>query len=1571
MKLKPTISMILLFALVLSLLPMVQAADRGVSLSSDSSFFAQLDLNTAGMEKVKAAVSAGNYTTAKSELLQYYKTRFASYDPIPADSKDANRVFFAMHDTWSMNQNRVGETTVKGTGFDFYSFGKTTNTSGCYVLDILDRPDYAIQICTRENEDASHRPVLNCYDASGKLISQVVATADAMIHKGKPDTNYGTDNVLYVKSGMTRNSDGTYLPYNINSRRIYMRFNVPSGTKHTELVIYARLHGASAANSDSLPLYQFVSFNTSWTESNLTWNFLVNLKAMGHYSWKDIPGAFDWKKPEGVSDYDWLDSNARFYELAALAQTAADTTDATQRATYFAKLKEILLDFIADTTVRTGFPANRDRETSSRMMNFPYIYKQLLAENILTPEENKTILAYVYDELIFMDNGATIFDNAGGNHGASAYTNHSVYHLAGFYAAIAYWPEFKSNGNWRSRYESRVDFVLTTLINSDGSYNEVSFGYPRGVLTTNSFLLYCMQERNDTSATGKKYSNASILLARYLMDCSYPNGKNPYWGQGSTSSAIRGHIQTFLSYLGSGYDSDPNVQALGHFVNNAEGTPPDTVAQYTPVKIATDRTGWSAADSMLFMNAKSAGYHGHRDALAILYYYGGRSLLTDTGTTSASSTHPHYNFQHNSTRSHNTIEIDGKAQTWQKLPSAGADMGDISIAGNDSYSSVSAWTKANTNDISTKDASGATVTHSTDFTHYRHVSYMKELGEILFVSDKVVPADSASHSYTQNWHSAPYSAPTIAADAYDTGRTNFASGPNLLIAQVNGGSMTGSLQTGYDSSASATTTKYFQYKKTGAGTVTYQTVLYPMAEGTTATVQPAKITMSGTSDATALASRISVNDSSRPTVKTIYHYHAFEGTPSTRSFDAYTTNAGTVTLVQDGDNKLHFAALSKGSSVSSGNTVILKSAVTVTDLSATLENGVLSVESSDPSAEYAALTVNFSGQTVREVNFNGSSVSFTQAADGTVTIRSQYPVVHFNGNDLLGDISRWTPHSCTAAIKDGTMTGSLTNADPYIKSVAAFAYPLQKGDVVEIRIKYNITSGTYSGLQFFWLTEAAPQYNGTNRLLDSATAYPSDEYIFVRLNIPDSSVGDVMTGLRVDPVGTAATDYPVGTYTIDYIYVGPPEEAPREEYTVTFRDAEGNTLQTVTVKEGYAAVYSGAEPTKAYDATNHYTFKGWDKALINITADTTITAQFTATAHSYNYTNKGETHLISCGNCDYSTYAAHSYENGLCICGEPEIKEPVEEASWKLNHSLNLASDISVNLVISKALLEGFDMSTVYVEATVDTYEGNEKTGTKTIRIAPVDSEYYYYFTLDGLTAVQMNDKISSVLYGTKGGQPYYSSVDEYSIAAYAYAQMNNAARPDTLKTLCADLLRYGAKAQIFKSYRTDALADSSMTDTHRAYLSDINAVTFGNTNKVLNDLENAPVTWAGKVLNLESKVAIKYVFSIADYKGDPEDLNLRVTYTDIEGKTVTATVSEVEEYSPALQHYAFSFDGLFAAELRSVVSVQVYEKDTPVSSTLQYSADTYGRNKTGTLLELCKALFAYADSAKVFFTAN
>jgi len=119
-----------------------------------------------------------------------------------------------------------------------------------------------------------------------------------------------------------------------------------------------------------------------------------------------------------------------------------------------------------------------------------------------------------------------------------------------------------------------------------------------------------------------------------------------------------------------------------------------------------------------------------------------------------------------------------------------------------------------------------------------------------------------------------------------------------------------------------------------------------------------------------------------------------------------------------------------------------------------------------------------------------------------------------------------------------------------------------------------------------------------------------------------------------------------GKLTIDYIYIGTKEDLPTPLYTVTFVDADGNTLATQGVNEGENATYSAATPTKSSDETNHYTFSGWDKALTNITADTTITAQFTAEKHTYTYENSDASdHIASCA-CGYSKTATHAWDSG-------------------------------------------------------------------------------------------------------------------------------------------------------------------------------------------------------------------------------------------------------------------------------------------------------------------------------------
>ncbi len=313
--------------------------------------------------------------------------------------------------------------------------------------------------------------------------------------------------------------------------------------------------------------------------------------------------------------------------------------------------------------------------------------------------------------------------------------------------------------------------------------------------------------------------------------------------------------------------------------------------------------------------------------------------------------------------------------------------------------------------------------------------------------------------------------------------------------------------------------------------------------------------------------------------------------------------------------------------------------------------------------------------------------------------------------------------------------------------------------------------------------------------------------------------------------------------------------------------------------------------------------------------------------------------------------------------------ENPETVEIKIHHSLNLASDIAISYVIATNVLAPYDSYTM--ECTVPIYEGNELVGTNVVTLQPELRGEWVYFVLDGLSAVEMNNMVDAQLHLTKNGTPYVSATDQYGIATYAYSQLNGSGSSEALRSICAELLRYGAKAQIYKGYRTASLADEKMTEEHKTWLKELNSVTFGNTNVMGEEIASPTVTWEGKTLNLESKIMVVYVVNVSEYDGEASDLCLKVGYLDCTGEKMNVTLRDPQPYGNHASQYAFYMDSLLAAEMRTVLTAQVFAGETPVSNTLTYSADTYGKNKIGVLGELCKALFAYSDSAQSFFGGN
>ena len=312
---------------------------------------------------------------------------------------------------------------------------------------------------------------------------------------------------------------------------------------------------------------------------------------------------------------------------------------------------------------------------------------------------------------------------------------------------------------------------------------------------------------------------------------------------------------------------------------------------------------------------------------------------------------------------------------------------------------------------------------------------------------------------------------------------------------------------------------------------------------------------------------------------------------------------------------------------------------------------------------------------------------------------------------------------------------------------------------------------------------------------------------------------------------------------------------------------------------------------------------------------------------------------------------------------------PVQmEETIPFSHSLTLESSISINYMTPAESLA--DCTSFSLLCSLPLYQGNERIGTETRELrGELKSNGYYAFPLKGLTALQMNDSVEAQLVMEKNGITYVSSVDSYSVARYAYRQLDRAQATDKLKRLCADLLQYGSAAQQWKGYRTDSPADGAMTSAHRAWLTDPNSIVCENNSLSLGDLEDPIVVFRGKTLIMDDSVLIRLYLDPGSYADRVSELSLRVSYRDLRGQEQILCYGNLLPAPTLAGAYMVSVDCLTAAEMRTPIRAAVYLGDTRVSETIQYSIESYTAKTTGTLRDLCNAMLAYGDSAAAFFS--
>ena len=318
-------------------------------------------------------------------------------------------------------------------------------------------------------------------------------------------------------------------------------------------------------------------------------------------------------------------------------------------------------------------------------------------------------------------------------------------------------------------------------------------------------------------------------------------------------------------------------------------------------------------------------------------------------------------------------------------------------------------------------------------------------------------------------------------------------------------------------------------------------------------------------------------------------------------------------------------------------------------------------------------------------------------------------------------------------------------------------------------------------------------------------------------------------------------------------------------------------------------------------------------------------------------------------------------------------QQTLDMRAISVRYNCAFGSDFSMVYAIPQADLAGCTDMRLTVER--ERYAGGAPDGTETQTLLPaaydIDGAAYYRFDFDGIGAAQMGDSLTATLNFVYDGAAYSRDLGAYDLGQYAKERLRTSAS-EAYRTLMADLLKYGAAAQAYLGYRTDAPVDNGLSNAENALasrdhapLADISAD---------SDTGIYPAEITQKEFRLDGRIAL----CVATDLGRDSDLSgvlLRIRYTDRSGHAVERRIGGAAfVYSEAAGGYTVRFDELKASELRSVLTLTLVRNGTPISRTVQYSFDAYvesclAAGADAEFKALLECTLRYADSARAYFT--
>lgn len=963
---KRILSLFVVLTMVMSVFGAFTITTEAASMS-ESTFFAKLNYSAyPGLSAVKSAVDKGDYATAKSELLKYFKNRhnegtITGFGISEADENYGMAVLPMRNiltgpyefDMWE------GEFTVTSSDYAEYSVDVTdriaselNNQAVSFMLFAGDKQQYPVYVKSKEaGEDAAPKLRITFeIDGVTKTIT-VTADNDTYISSGNTGSTYGGEETLVIKEdGSGSNSTGT------DTRRAYINFPLTEAANSTiisaELIVNAA-YAPDCTTGDKDVLVINIG-DTVWSENEIKWGIKYWDSSRNSNVWTGICGNIysyqdadvpTWNASVSTADSEYHNVTSRFwfgrpmaYEYLSYLEDpegyneSHPYSDVYPGEEFGPKLVELMSAFAK----QMNYGYTRTLETGERLNRWVDIVDAFLGTDVFDNyiDEFYNIITFMWGDCNYL-NGLSITD------GSVWWSNWRIVANAGFFKATEFFPEFNDYASFRSKVEYNVEYTMNLLYNDDMSFTEAGPAYAQ----------WCVQLFGDCAIMADKCGNP--MSSTFITKLRYAarNALNSFYPDGYDSNVGDSNYR----------DKMPEFKRLAEFLNdpvltayvNGDGNYTENLTEfYDSVNSAYMRTSWDPDETtyVSFVNNPSDG-HYHPDSNQVLMYAYGQPLLVDSGRYGYSSTNSIYN-ELRYASAHNTVEAVGvsmgtHANSAEKF-SVWADNGEFSF--------------------------GTSAQHGySGVTHTRNVLFLKGLG-FSVVTDYVT--GSKSNTYRQNWHFMPSS---NAVQDGNTITTDFYQKANIIVANADADA-SAAIRDGYFSAdyGLVAASKYASFEKIGSE-VKFGTVLYPVKSGETAEVAATEL---NTADNSSSAIQFSIDGSEA-------YLYVRNTEAATGEFGNYATDAK-MAYVTDSS-----VALVNGTTVTGAN-IEIESPVGLEDISVSLENGVLAISGdnlmANTDSERAIAikaagvnTVTLNGEEIGFANDNGVIYAVSIASETTIT----------------------------------------------------------------------------------------------------------------------------------------------------------------------------------------------------------------------------------------------------------------------------------------------------------------------------------------------------------------------------------------------------------------------------------------------------------------------------------------------------------------------------------------------------------------------------------------------------------